>query len=65
MYVACGFRETGRHLRDGDPPVNVIDYQIDLSDQEEQAVPEVVCTTECPGHLEAVVVVANSPLART
>lgn len=30
MYVACGFRETCRRLRNGDPSISVVDYEIDL-----------------------------------
>jgi GNAT superfamily N-acetyltransferase len=31
MYLACGFRETGRHPWDGDPSQDMIDYEMELA----------------------------------
>jgi hypothetical protein len=30
MYIACGFRETGRHPREGDPSQTVVEYAMPL-----------------------------------
>jgi len=37
MYIACGFREAGRHPWDGDPSGNVIEYEMRLDNQGVQA----------------------------
>ncbi len=33
MYLSCGFRETRRYSWTGDPSENIIDYEIELSNQ--------------------------------
>ena len=38
MYLACGFRETGRHTWGGDPSQTVIEYEMRLDNQASQPI---------------------------